>query len=326
MTHIDHLYSGILPVLITLKANIVSVDTDCEGLMATSLENILSQWHTNPKTSSQPYPKVIYTVPTAANPSGTTASEQRKKEVLAVARRYGVLIIEDDPYMLLSFAGLGDAPPELRPRVRTYFSLEEDDAEEWGTGWVIRFDSFSKIIGGGFRVGWMTGPKAIVDAVDEETSSANLQASGVAQAIVLALLEEWGQTGLLRHCDRVATFYRQRRDNYEAKARAILGPQADGRKAVAVWITPTAGMFLWLKLILPPVELPGGQDGDSLGLISIKAREKGILAVPGIAFIPNEACSCYVRTSYSIIKEEDVEEAFKRLREAVEEAWQEMSD
>jgi tryptophan aminotransferase len=291
--------------------------------MSTALESTLANWQTSPKTAGKPFPKLIYTTPTAANPSGTTASEERKRQVLAVARKYGVLIMEDDPYMLLSFEGLGQDTPETRRRIRTYWSLEQDEAEEWGTGWVIRFDSFSKIIAGGIRVGYVTGPNAIVDAIDLESGTANLQGSGASQAIVLALLEHWGQDGLLQHCDRVAAFYRERRDNFESKARAILGPGKDGSAAVADWVTPVAGMFLWLRLKLPAVNVPGGENGDSYRLVSEKARAKGVLAVPGVAFIPDGQCTSYVRTSFSIIEEKDVEEAFKRLRLAVEEAWQE---
>jgi tryptophan aminotransferase len=83
-------------------------------------------------------------------------------------------------------------------------------------------------------------------------------------------------------------------------------------------------MFLWLRLNLPPVDAVGGQFGDSYRLVSEKAREKGVLAVPGVAFMPNGQCTSYVRTSFSIIEEKDVEEAFRRLRASVEEAWQEV--
>lgn len=90
-------YTGILPILTTLKVNVVGVETDSEGLMSSALEATLANWFTSPKTASHPFPKLIYTVPTAANPSGTTASEQRKRQVLAIARKYGIIIMEDDP-------------------------------------------------------------------------------------------------------------------------------------------------------------------------------------------------------------------------------------
>lgn len=138
-------YSGVLPELESLNAQMVPVPSDSEGMKSSSLRQILSSWSTSDSTKNLGFPKFVYTTPTGANPSGTTASEQRKREVLQVIREYGVLLLEDDPYMLLSFQGLDDGAPETRKRPRTYWDLEQEGAEEWGTGWVMRFDSFSKV-------------------------------------------------------------------------------------------------------------------------------------------------------------------------------------
>lgn len=303
--------------------NIIAVEGDREGMSPVSLEEILANWHTNTSTRDLPFPKFVYTTPTGANPTGTTASEQRKKENLDIARRYGILILEDDPYMFISFQGLGEGTPETRRRVRTYWSLEQDDAERYGgTGWVLRFDSFSKVLSAGIRIGFLSGPNTILDAIDLDTSSANLQPNGAAQAMVLALLERWGVDGFLRHCDTVAEFYQNRRNNFEQKAQKVLGTNNGKQKAVAEWITPVAGMFLWFKLKLPPTE-KGAEEGDSFSLIGEKALKNLVLAVPGVAFMPDSKTTCYVRTSFSLIPEEDVEEAFQRLRKTVIEAWQE---
>lgn len=138
-------YSGVLPELEAIGANLVPVPSDSEGMKASSLREILSSWTTSEATKSFGFPKFVYTTPTGANPSGTTASEQRKREVLQVIREYGILLLEDDPYLLLSFQGLEDGPAESRKRPKTYWDLEQEGAEEWGTGWIMRFDSFSKV-------------------------------------------------------------------------------------------------------------------------------------------------------------------------------------
>lgn len=115
---------------------------------------------------------------------------------------------------------------------------------------------------------------------------------------------------------------KRRRDNFEAKAHKHL-------EGVAEWVTPVAGMFLWLKLRLPPSNASDSSssapadEGDSFELISTKAKAAGVLAVPGMAFMPSGGKTCYVRTSFSIIPEEEVDEAFRRLRKVVLGAWEE---
>ncbi|PWN42783.1 PLP-dependent transferase [Ceraceosorus guamensis] len=324
-------YTGILPQLTVAQAFMAPVQSDAEGMCPKSLLSVLSNWHTDEKTKSHPFPKFVYTVPTGANPAGTTASEQRKRDVLSVVRRFNVLLLEDDPYIFLSFEGLGQ-DPVTRKRVRSYWDLERDERDEsdaLGDGFVVRFDSFSKIIGGGLRLGFMTGPEALIDAVDLDSSSANLQPSGLAQAVIYRLLQHWGPEGLLRHVDSVASFYEARRDAFERHAQNILGT-AGGKVAVAEWVTPVAGMFLWLKLKLPPsaasVQAGKPDQGDSFALITEKARAKGILAVPGIAFLPGSDADTptpYVRVSFSILEEEYFAEALQRLRAVVEEAQDE---
>ncbi|SPO22000.1 tryptophan amino transferase (transaminase) [Ustilago trichophora] len=309
-------YTGILPSLVMLKARIVPVASDDQGMMSTRLAEILDKWDTDPETASLPRPKCLYTTPTGANPAGTTASDDRKRQILALARQNDFLILEDDPYYYLHFEGL-DQDAVTRPRPKSYWALEEEHRERWGTGRVIRFESFSKILAAGLRLGFATGPNEILDAVDANTAMSNLQPSGLAGAVAYTLLNYWGIPGFLRHVDNVARYYAKRRDNFESKARKVLG-----EAGVAQWVTPVAGMFLWLKLNLPPAgdDVP---EGDSFALISDKAKAAGVLAVPGVAFIPDGSKTCYVRTSFSIIAEEDVEEAFRRLRDVVLDAWKE---
>ncbi|KIS70639.1 tryptophan amino transferase (transaminase) [Mycosarcoma maydis] len=307
-------YTGILPSLVMIKANIVPVTSDDQGMMSSRLAEILANWETDPQTASLARPKCLYTTPTGANPAGTTASDERKRQILALARQYDFLVLEDDPYYYLHFEGL-DQDAVTRPRCRSYWSLEEEHRERWGTGRVIRFESFSKILAAGLRLGFATGPNEILDAVDANTAMSNLQPSGLAGVVAYTLLNYWGIPGFLRHVDNVARYYAKRRDNFEAKANKVLGAAG-----VAQWVTPVAGMFLWLRLNLPPTG-QGESEGDSFALISDKAKAAGVLAVPGVAFIPDGSKSCYVRTSFSIIAEDDVEEAFNRLRNVVLDAW-----
>ncbi|KAK0535385.1 hypothetical protein OC834_001550 [Tilletia horrida] len=316
-------YSGILPQLFMLKATTFGVGSDDQGLCPHKLRAVLEGWKTNPQTASLKFPKLVYTTPTGANPAGTTASEQRKREVLQVIRQFDVLLFEDDPYYYLSFVGLGEDTPQTRKRTPSYWALEEENRSEWGTGRVFRFDSMSKIMSAGLRIGFATGPTPIIDAIGAHTSISNLQPAGPTQAIALALLQHWGRDGFLQHADTVAAFYKNRRDFFEAAVTRILGANSkEGTgKQIAEWVRPVAGMFLWIKLKLPPTEK--SPEGDSWALISEKAKANLVLALPGASFIPGQGTSCYVRTSFSLVPEDQIEPGLKRLRKTVEDAWAE---
>jgi tryptophan aminotransferase len=115
----------------------------------------------------------------------------------------------------------------------------------------------------------VTGPKALVHAIDVITSGANLHTSSISQVMAYRLLGHWGISGFISHCAAVADFYAERREVFETIARKHL----DG---LARWVSPVAGMFLWIDLS------PAGIT-DTYELIRHEAYEKGVLAVPGYA-------------------------------------------
>ncbi|OCF79059.1 tryptophan aminotransferase [Kwoniella mangroviensis CBS 8886] len=280
------IYSGVLPPLRLLNAEMIEVDVDSQGLSAKNLERILSTWPEGKKR-----PKVLYTSPTGSNPSGCSAPRERKLEVLEVCKKYNVLIFEDDPYYYLA--------TELIP---SYFELEAEVYPEGGH--VVRFDSFSKLLSAGLRLGFATGPKEITQAIDVLTAGANLHTSGVSQAVTLRLMQHWGIDGFLAHGRSVAKLYAERRAEFEAIAHKYL----DG---LATWVSPVAGMFLWVDLS------PSGIK-DSYDLIRHEALAKGVLGVPGMAFYPSGRKSPNVRLSFSIVDlDQDTELGFARLAEAI---------
>jgi tryptophan aminotransferase len=113
--------------------------------------------------------------------------------------------------------------------------------------------------------------------------------------------------GFVEHCAKAAACYRQRRDAFAAAAERHL----NGR---ATWDVPTAGMFFWLKLQLPASK-------DSFELLSKKGIENMILAIPGMAFLPNTRKACQLRASYSLVSEADMDEACQRIARLVDDAW-----
>jgi tryptophan aminotransferase len=200
------------------------------------------------------------------------------------------------------------------------------------------------------RIGFVTGAPEILEIIDLNTANTNLQPSSTTQAMVVVLLNRWGYEGFVAHTERVAAFYKDKRDMFEKVAHKYL----DG---LASWVSPDAGMFVrllcflscpfplfrhflpfsrfpslchshntwlnlsrYLQLFLDLHLTTDGTPGDSSALISTVARDKGVLAVPGSSFNPNGGVSSSVRVSFSLATEEDAELAFQRLRECILEA------
>ncbi|EIN10079.1 PLP-dependent transferase [Punctularia strigosozonata HHB-11173 SS5] len=277
------MYAGVIPMFQALHCEMIEVDTDAEGISSHSLRNIFENW-----PAGKTKPKVLYTVPYGCNPTGMTATIARRKEVIALSREHGFIILEDDPYFYLYYG------PEPRPP--SYFSLEAEQPE---VGRVLRFDSLSKILSSGMRIGFVSGPAALIGAMDMHTATANLQCVGLTQSITYTLLHAWGHDSFLVHTRNVSAFYREKCAVFEWAMNEYL-------TGLCEWTPPQAGMFFWFKLLVP--------GGDSESIIRKKAFEQGVLALPGTVFLPNGDKTAYVRASFSLLDEKDAVEAIKRLR------------
>ncbi|KAJ3775896.1 PLP-dependent transferase [Lentinula raphanica] len=312
-------YAGVIPIFKHMDCKQIEVPTDAQGIRSSSLKEILENWPEGEKK-----PKLLYTVPYGCNPTGMTASLERRKEVLKLARQYDFIILEDDPYYYLYY---GKAT-----RPSSYFALEatEPCGEESGepyaeVGRVLRFDSLSKILSAGLRIGFATGPETILRVVDMLTANANLQVSSLTQLIAFRLLDSWGYDKFFVHTKNVSAFYEKKRDVFENGLKKWLGggiPEEGERDEgrLAEWVSPEAGMFFWFKLLVDPPSTDSSQnedEQDSRTLIETHAYANGVLALPGTVFLPNGSKTPYVRASFSLLTEEQVVEAMKRLRKTV---------
>jgi len=196
----------------------------------------------------------------------------------------------DDPYFYLYYGAA--------PRYPSYFALELEGPE---VGRVLRFDSLSKILSAGIRIGFASGPEPLLTAIDQHTATSNLQTSSLTQAIVTKLLTAWGHDGFMAHTVGVAAFYMAKRDIFAAAMDKHLA-------GLAEWAVPEAGMFFWFKLLA---------GDDSRALIETRAFANGVLALPGTVFLPNGRATPYVRASFSLTPPEDVDTALARLRSAI---------
>ncbi|EOD07435.1 putative aminotransferase [Emiliania huxleyi CCMP1516] len=322
-------YSGSLAYLQPLGCRLVGVPCDGAGLQPAALEAVLAGWDEASEGARRP--RVLYTIPTGlaapsflghaararSNPTGASLDAERKRDLYAVARRYGLIILEDDPYywratlawMVLwrRSGGFGAA------RTPSLLSMDVD-------GRVLRFDSTSKLLASGARVGWATGytiHSYTYSQLYYSQPASNLHTCGVAQALVAALFDVWAErhggdasAGFASHMDGVADFYKERRDVFIDAAERHLAGLAD-------WSVPTAGMFCWMRL--------RGVD-DSHALISAKARDAKVLLVPGQSFMPCGSASPYVRAAYSTASPEQIDEALRRLAALLRDAEGARSD
>ncbi|KAL4660922.1 kynurenine/alpha-aminoadipate aminotransferase, mitochondrial isoform X4 [Arapaima gigas] len=282
-------YSGTLVTLQPLGCNIINVPSDQHGMIPGALKQILSRW--DPADAQRPgstIPRVLYTIPNGGNPTGASMTAQRKREVYELAREYDFLIIEDDPYYFMQFE---------KPWAPTFLSMDVD-------GRIIRTDSFSKILSSGLRIGFVTGPKPLVDRVVLHIQSSTMHTSTFTQVSYLLLKTGTSEQSMNLSCS-IVNFYQMQRD-------AMLHSANKWLKGLAEWHVPMAGMFMWIKL---------KGITDTQRLITEKALEKEVLLVPGNVFnIDSSAPSPYIRAAFSQSTPQQIDEGFKRLSELIKES------
>jgi len=280
-------YPGALAIMKPIGVRIKGIPTDAQGLIPEAMEDILDGW--DRYYGSSPKPHVLYTIPTGHNPSGATMSEERRRAVYALAQKHNLIILEDDPYYFLQLdgprvAGVCKSPP-------SFLSMDVD-------GRVLRFDSMSKVLSSGLRLGFATGPTRLMQKLVLHMEAAALCTSNMSQACAFALLRQWGPEGWAAHIADVQALYRGRRDQFVSSADKHLA-------GLAEFAVPEAGMFVWMRL---------NGIKDSKALIEGPARDEKVLLVPGQYFsaTPDEP-SAFVRASYSVASGEEMDEALRRF-------------
>jgi DNA-binding transcriptional MocR family regulator len=268
-------YVGALGVFRAYQADVVHVPMDDDGLVPEALEATLTRL----KRAGRRV-KLLYTVPNHHNPAGVTLAAERRPRIVEIARRFGVLVLEDDPYGLLGFDG--DPHP----------SLHSHDPEG-----VIYLGSFSKTFAPGFRVGWAVAPHAVRERLVLASEAAILCPSSFSQLAVCSYLagHDWKhQVGVFRD------LYRERRDA-TLDALADLMPHAR-------WTTPVGGFYVWLRL-------PDGLDAKAMLPRAVTQR---VAYVPGTAFFADDQGHDHLRLSYCYPTPERIREGVRRLAAVVE--------
>jgi 2-aminoadipate transaminase len=260
-------YVAALQAFDAYEAELAVAGSDDDGMRTDELESLFRARR----------PKLLYVVPNFQNPKGTTLSLERRKALIEIAQRHGVVVLEDDPYGALRFRG--EALPPLA-------ALDD-------RGVVVSLSTFSKTLAPGLRVGWLSGPRELVKTLAVAKQSTDLHTSSLAQRAVARLL---GFFDFPSHLDRL-------RAGYGARALAMLAALEEFMPEGTRWTHPDGGMFIW-------VELPHGLSGEEL---FPRAIEQKVAFVPGAPFFAAEPQHHTIRLNYSNRPPELIREGMRRL-------------
>ncbi len=218
-------------------------------------------------------PKFLYTVPNFQNPSGITMSQQKRKDLLELASKYSIFIIEDDPYSELYFEG----EPE------DYQSIKKMDKN----GMVINIGTFSKMLSPGMRVGWMVGPETVVGKCEVARQFQDACGSSFTQV----LCADYMTSGLIKPTlEKMRVSYRKKRDSMAENIKQCFPD----------WVKisqPKGGFFFWIDL--------GGRIGSKD--FFKRAIDRGVAIITGHAFMPPEDAERCCRLSYSTASQDQIE-------------------
>jgi len=265
----DPTYLGALQAFNAYEPAYATVPMDDQGILPDRFEAVIRQRK----------PKMAYLVPTFQNPSGVTLTLERRKRVLAIAKKANLPIVEDDPYGYLRFSGTP---------VPSLYALAK------GKG-VIYLSTLSKILSPGIRVGFVLAEPDVINALVLAKQAADLQPNSLIQRAVY----RYAKAGHFeRHIPRIIDAYGQRagwmltaiKKYFPSEVRAVI---------------PDGGMFVWCRL-------PKGLSSTKL---FTEAVEANVAYVTGTVFYANGGGEDTLRLNFTNSTKQQIETGIKRLGE-----------
>ena len=270
-------YLGALQALAGSAPTVVAIPGDRHGIRTDLLEERLTR-------DRAMRPKLCYVVTNFQNPTGATLALDRRRHLAALADHHGFVVVEDDPYGQIRFAG------PMLPPIRAF------------TDRVVTLGTASKVLAPGLRVGWLTAPVWLVGPLVRLKQAADLHTSTLTQHLAFELLAD--SAFMARHLDRLRALYAARCAALADAMQAELGPQF-------AFEAPAGGMFLWGR-----VQGASGRPIDGRGLLA-RAIDAGVAFVPGDAFSVDGSFADHLRLSFASLSVEDLRVAAGRLARAV---------
>ncbi len=284
-------YLGALQAFNVYGADYLSVPSDADGLRTEILEAALRSG-----------PKFMYVLPNFQNPGGTTLSEGRRHQLVLLADKYGIPIVEDDPYGQLRYEGEHLTPLVVLDRE----NLRRDNG--YSIGNVLYLSTFSKTLAPGLRLGWIVAPPEVISKLVQLKQGADLHSSTFGQMVAYEVARD---NFLDEHVKVIRRVYRERRDVMLEALAQYFPPEV-------TWTRPAGGLFLW-------VTLPHGMDTAQLFKAAV---EQNVAFVPGDCFYaPNgnqDEAMRHMRLNFSAAPPEQIREGIRRLSIAVKRQMEEM--
>ncbi len=255
-------------------AAFMPIGADSSGINASELGPLLRE-----------YPKMAYLIPNFQNPTGVTMTQERRQLLIDTLQGRNVALFEDNPYAELRYEG--EPLPSLLE-----LDLPPDDG-----GRVIQAGTFSKTLMPGLRVGWVIGPRQIIERMGRAKQAMDLHTSTFNQHIALALLNSGYLEEVIPMLRRV---YRERRDTMLEALKQHFPPGSS-------WTRPEGGMFIFVTL----------PEGVSAGSLLPRALERNVAFVPGEEFHLDGAGQNTMRLNFTKPSVPEIQTGISRLAEVI---------
>ena len=276
-------FIGAMSSFENFRAQLFAVECDGDGMDLGHLARRIADARSQGRRC-----KLIYVIPNFQNPAGTVWSQARRQGLCDLARREGVLVVEDDAYGELYFEGVD------RAALAPIKARAESDH-------VVYISTFSKILSPGLRVAWIHGPAEIIQRIEYCKETGDLCTSTLSQRLVLEFLERgWmpAQAALARNF-------------YSAKSATMQTALERYFSGVARWRAARGGLFQWL-------DLPEGI--DALDLLHNSLEQDQVAFIPGGPFFAEEGRSNALRLSFSNVRDENIDIGLSRLSRRIRQA------
>lgn len=255
-------------------ARVIGIPVDEAGMSMAVLDGVLKRLK----------PKFIYTIPTFHNPTGTVMSLQNRQELLRLAYRYHLPIVEDDAYGELRYNG--EPVPSLK-------ALDNH-------GYVIYLSTFSKVLFMGLRIGWLHAPAQVIQRLGAMKQLSDLHTNSLSQYILDVFIREKYYE---RHVQRVLAANQERR-NIMHEALVQYAP----KNISLEWTIPQGGLYFWLKL---PDTIPMNRFYE-------ESVRNGVVFVPDRVCCAEEPLGNHIRMNFTYPGANRIPEGIRKLMETLE--------